>query len=303
MGKGETMNVAKASHDGVDIAYETFGRHDGEPMLLVMGLGMQMLAWPEDFCAELVEHGFAVARFDNRDVGLSTHFRQAGAPSLPMILFRPGAVASYRLADMAGDAVAVLDALGWRSAHVVGVSLGGMIAQTVAIHHPDRVRSLTSIMSTPSPRIGRARIRALLALVPRRLHSRDELADRMVKVFRVIGSPGYPTNEDWVREIARQSYDRAHDAAGVNRQLAAINASGDRRAGLAAVRVPTLVLHGGADPLVLPAGARATAAAGPGARLVTFPGMGHDLPSELWPVMIDEIRRIADTCDRGVTGE
>ncbi len=288
------MTISRAGHDGVDIAYETLGRHDGEPMLLVMGLGMQMLAWPEEFCTALVERGFAVARFDNRDVGLSTHFRRAGTPNLPMILVRPGAVASYRLADMADDAVAVLDALGWRSAHVVGVSLGGMIAQTIAIRHPERVRSLTSMMSTPSPRIGRARIRAMLALAPRRLHSRDELADRMVTVFKVIGSPGYPLDEDWVRDVARQSYDRGHDAAGVNRQLAAINASGDRRTGLAAVRVPTLVLHGEADPLIRLAGARATAAAVPGSRLVTYPGMGHDLPRELWPAMINEICGIVD---------
>lgn len=294
------MTIARAGRDGVNIAYETFGRDDGEPVLLVMGLGMQMLAWPEDFCTMLVERGFAVARFDNRDVGLSTRFRQAGTPSLPMILVRPGAVASYRLADMADDAVAVLDALEWPSAHVVGVSLGGMIAQTIAIHHPERVRSLTSIMSTPSPRIGRARIRAMLALAPRRLRSRDELADRMVTVFTIIGSPGYPTDEEWIREIARQSWDRGHDAGGVTRQLAAINASGDRRAGLAGVRVPTLVMHGEADPLIRLAGARATADAVPGSRLVTFPGMGHDLPAALWPAMIDEICRISDTRDHGV---
>ncbi len=295
------MTIARASHDGVSIAYETLGRHNREPMLLVMGLGMQMLAWPEEFCTELVGRGFAVARYDNRDVGLSTRFRQAGAPSLPMILARPRAVASYRLADMADDAVAVLDDLDWRSAHVVGVSLGGMIAQTIAIRHPGRVRSLTSMMSTPSPRIGRARIKALLALVPRPVRSRDELATRIVTLFKIIGSPGYPLDEDWVREIARRSYDRGHDQGGVLRQLAAITASGDRRPGLARVRVPTLVLQGEADPLTRPAGARATAAAVPGARLVTYPGMGHDMPSELWPAMIDEICRIAATRDRGVT--
>ncbi|MQA14869.1 MAG: alpha/beta fold hydrolase [Pseudonocardiaceae bacterium] len=262
-------------------------------MLLVMGLGMQMLAWPDEFCTGLVGRGFTVARFDNRDVGLSTHLREAGSPSLPMILVNPAAVASYRLADMADDAVAVLDALDWRSAHVVGASLGGMIAQTIAIRHPHRVRTLTSMMSTPSPRIGRARIRALLTLAPRRVRDRDGFAQRMVKVFRVIGSPGYPLDEQWARQIGRQSYDRAHDAAGVARQLAAINASGDRRAGLAGVRVPTLVLHGEADPLVGLTGGRATAEAVPGARLVTYPGMGHDLPSELWPAMIDEICALA----------
>jgi len=287
------VSIARTRHDGVEIAYEMLGPPTGEPILLVMGLGMQMLAWPDEFCTGLVERGFTVARFDNRDVGLSTHLDDAGAPSLPALLIRPGAVAAYRLEDMADDAVAVLDALGWDSAHVVGASLGGMIVQTVAIRHPQRVRSLTSIMSTPSPHIGRARIRAMLALAPRQVHDREQAAQRWVDVVRLIGSPGYPHDERWLRDIGRRSFDRARDAAGVARQLAAINASGDRRPGLSGVRVPTLVLHGEDDPLVQLAGGRATAAAIPGARLRTFPGMGHDLPRALWPAMIDEISTLA----------
>lgn len=269
------------------------GRTGGVPLLLVMGLGMQRLLWPEEFCAALADCGFEVVRFDNRDAGESTHFTQAGAPGLLSILVRPAEVAPYRLTDMAGDAVAVLDALGWASAHIVGVSMGGMIAQTLAIQHPDRVRSLTSIMSTPSPRIGRPRFAAMTALSGRDVGSRDGAGDRMVKVFRVIGSPAYPHADDWLREVGRQGYDRGHDPGGSRRQLAAIRASGDRRAALAGLRMPTLVLHGDADPLVRLSGGRATAAAVPDARLVVFPGMGHDLPEALWPDIVAEICSIA----------
>jgi pimeloyl-ACP methyl ester carboxylesterase len=267
------------------------GPADGEPLLLIMGLGLQMLFWPADFRKLLVERGFQVARFDNRDVGLSTHFRHLGTPSPAVFLTRrwPG----YRLTDMADDAVAVLDDLGWDSAHVVGVSLGGMIAQTLAGRHPARVRTLTSLSSTPSPRIGRPHPRVLRLLVSGGAHDRDRAARQVVEVFRVIGSPGYPRNEDWLREVAGRSYDRAHDAAGIRRQLAAILSSGDRRPMLAGLRMPALVVHGDADLLIRPAGGCATAAAIPGARLVTYRGMGHDLPAALQPQIADEIAALA----------
>jgi pimeloyl-ACP methyl ester carboxylesterase len=286
------MSEETVRHDGVDIRYERLSGDGARPLLLIMGLGMQMIFWPDELCADLARRGFTVARFDNRDAGLSTHFHSAGAPTLLRILTRPSASAAYRLDDMAADAVAVLDALGWDSAHVVGASMGGMIAQALAIRYPARVRSLTSIMSTPSPRIGRPTPAALAALMNRRVADREAAAERMVRVFRVIGSPGYPLDADWLREIGRRAYDRSHDPAGTYRQLAAISASGDRRTGLAQVRVPTLVLHGDADPLVRPSGGRATAAAVPGARLVTYPGMGHNLPAELWPAIVEEIDRI-----------
>lgn len=289
----DPVNTGLARHDDVTIAYERLGPADGEPLLLVMGLGMQLLSWPDEFCAMLVERGFSVVRFDNRDAGESTHFTHAGTPGLLQLFTRPRAVAPYRIADMADDAAAVLDAVGWAGAHVVGASLGGMIAQALTIRHPDRVRTLTSVMSTPSPRIGRPRLGALAALGGPDAGSRDEAGERMVRVFKVIGSPGYPHDEDWLRDVGRRAYDRGHDPAGSRRQLAAIRASGDRRAGLAEVRVPTLVLHGDADPLVRLAGGRATAAAVPGARLVVYPGMGHDLPRPLWPAMLDEIGTVA----------
>ena len=199
----------------------------------------------------------------------------------------------YRVAGLADDAVAVLDDLGWVSAHVVGLSLGGMIAQTLAGRYPDRVRTLTSISSTPSPRIGRPHLRAMPVLLSRAAPDRRTAADHVVKIFRVIGSPDYPRDEAWLREVAGESHDRAHDPIGIRRRLAAIVSSSDRRPLLARLQMPALVVHGDSDLLVRPSGGRATAAAIPGARLVTFPGMGHDLPAALQPAIVDEIAALA----------
>jgi pimeloyl-ACP methyl ester carboxylesterase len=285
----ERSSDATARNGEVKLAYERCGPPGGEPLLLVMGLSMQMHFWHEGLVAEFVRRGFSPARFDNRDVGCSTHLHRRGSPSLPAVLIRPRAVAPYTVSDMAADAVAVLDALGWESAHLFGTSMGGMIAQAVAIEHPHRVRSLTSVMSTPSPRIGRPTLGAAAALAARPAHSADEAAERVVRTFRVIGSPGYPLDEEWLRAYGRRAFARGHDPAGGRRQLAAINASASRVPGLRGVRVPTLVVHGEADPLVRPAGGQATAAAVPGARLRTFPGMGHNLPQELWGPVLDEV--------------
>jgi pimeloyl-ACP methyl ester carboxylesterase len=285
------MTASTASHGHVQIAYEMEGPPEGEPLLLIMGVGLSMDFWPERFRELLIERGFAVARFDNRDVGRSTHLTGLGAPSLLAALARRWR--GYTLADMAGDAVAVLDALGWESAHVAGVSLGGMIAQTLAARHPQRVRSLTSISSTPSPRIGRPSPRALPVLRSGPEPDRDAAAERMVRVFRIIGSPGYPHPEADIRTAAAGLFDVAHDPAGVRRQLAAVVSAEDRRPMLRRLRVPALVVHGDADPLVRPSGGRATARALTGARLVTYPGMGHDLPDELQPSIADEIAAVA----------
>lgn len=273
----------------IELAYEPVGPDGGEPLLLIMGLGMQMVFWPDDLCAEFVRAGFSPARFDNRDAGASTHLTQLGAPPLSLVFAAPWTVAAYRLSDMAADAVAVLDALGWESAHVLGISMGGMIAQTLAIEHPRRVRSLTSIMSTPSPWIGRPTFEAASVLAVRQARTAQEAGERVLSTFRVIGSPGYPLDEEWLRRYGRLAFSRSADGTGGRRQLAAINASPSRVAGLRAVRVPTLVVHGEADPLVRPIGGRATAAAVPGARLVTYPGMGHNLPRELWSSIVGEV--------------
>ncbi|MEU4689944.1 alpha/beta hydrolase [Actinoplanes sp. NPDC023714] len=271
----------------IRIAWNVEGPDDGIPLLLIMGLGLQMVFWPPRFRDLLTEHGFRVARFDNRDVGASTHLTELGLPSPLVFLTRRWN--GYTLADMADDAVAVLDDLGWPNAHVVGVSLGGMIAQTLAIRHPGRVRTLTSLSSTPSPRIGRPHPRAMAALANLPVHDREAAARQMVRVFRAIGSPGYPHDEEWIRDAARHSFDRAHDPNGVRRQLSAIVSAQDRRPGLRGLRLPALVVHGAADPLVRLSGGRATAKAVPGAKLVVYPGMGHDLPAALQPVIVKEI--------------
>ena len=276
--------------DGIELAYERFGDPADPPLLLVMGLGTQMLGWHDEFCAGLAERGLFVVRFDNRDIGLSTHLHDAPAPDLAAAVTGDTSSASYTLSDMARDTAGLLDALSLERAHVVGASMGGMIAQTLAIEHPQRVSSLTSIMSTTGdPSVGGASEEALGVLLAPPANDRAEAIERSVAAFKVIGSPAYELDEAGLRERAGLSFDRAHDPAGVGRQLLAIIASGDRTARLREVRVPALVIHGSADPLVRPDGGRATAAAIPGAELVEFDGMGHDLPRALWPAITDRI--------------
>jgi pimeloyl-ACP methyl ester carboxylesterase len=279
---------------GIEIAYESFGRASDPPVLLVMGLGTQMLGWPDGFCQELVRRGHFVVRFDNRDIGLSTHLHDAPRPDPVAAWSGDLGSASYTLSDMATDTAALLDTLGFDSAHIVGASMGGMIAQTLAIERPERVRSLTSIMSsTGDAKVGQATQAAMAVLMAPPARSREEAMDRVVESYRVIGSPGYPLDEEALRERARLSFDRAYDPSGVGRQLVAILASGDRTARLRELRVPALVIHGEQDPLVGASGGRATAAAIPGAELVVIDGMGHDLPQALWPEIADHIAVLA----------
>ncbi len=221
----------------VEIAYESFGDEGDRPLLLVMGLATQMLAWHDEFCASLVERGFFVVRFDNRDVGLSTHLHDAPPPDVMAALGGDTSSASYSLEDCADDAVGLLDGLGiTRRVHVVGASMGGMIAQTLAIRHPERVASLTSIMSTPSPRIGAPTQAATATLFAPPATNRDEAVQRALSTYRVIGSPAYPLDEAWLSDVAGRAYDRAYDPLGVARQLLAIHASGDRTRGAPAAR-------------------------------------------------------------------
>ncbi|WP_084959001.1 alpha/beta fold hydrolase [Thermoactinospora rubra] len=278
----------RANANGIEIAYESFGRPGGQPLLLIMGLGSQMIMWDDELCERLAEQGHHVVRYDNRDVGLSTHLTELGAPDLGAVMAGTG-TAPYLLADMADDAAGLLDALGWEAAHVVGASMGGMIAQELAIRHPDRVLTLTSIMSTPSPEIGRPTPEAAAVLFSPPARDREAVVAGALEVWRILGSPGYEMDRDRIARIAGLAYDRGHDPAGVSRQLAAVLASGDRTERLAALRIPALVIHGEADPLVQLEGGKATAAAIPGARLVTYPGMGHDLPRPLWDPIIREI--------------
>jgi pimeloyl-ACP methyl ester carboxylesterase len=276
--------------DHLDIAYERFGEPQLPPVLLLMGLGTQMIGWPDGFCDALVARRLHVIRSDNRDIGLSSHLSDAPAPDLPAIFRGDTSSASYTLSDMAADTVGLLDVLGLKSAHLVGGSMGGMIAQTVAIEHPGRVRSLTSIMSTTGdPSVGQSTQQAMAALLSPPATTRDEAIERTLSILRVIGSPGFELDEADVRWRTGLAFDRAHDPVGVSRQFAAIAASGDRTAALGSVSVPTLVLHGAGDPLVNVSGGRATARAIPGAELAVLDGMGHHLSRELWAEIARQI--------------
>jgi pimeloyl-ACP methyl ester carboxylesterase len=289
-----------APANGIELAYQEMGDVDGEPLLLVMGLATQMIAWDETFCGMLAERGFRVIRFDNRDIGRSTKLTAAGVPRrVDMMVGRRGS-APYLLRDMAADTIGLMDHLGIDSANLAGASMGGMIAQTAAIEHPERVRSLVSIMSNTGSRwTGMPSRKAMAVLLGRPPRGRDSAIERAVRTFRVIGSPGYPFEEERVRQIAGRSYDRGHSAAGVLRQLHAITASGDRTQALRSLRVPTTVIHGNRDPLIRPAGGRATARAIPGARLKMVDGMGHDLPRQLWPDFVEEIAANAARAGQG----
>jgi pimeloyl-ACP methyl ester carboxylesterase len=274
----------------VELAYERFGDPSHPAVLLVMGLGTQMLGWRADLCAQIAERGFHVVRYDNRDVGRSTRFSSHRPPTAAQLLRRDRTAAAYTLADMADDGAGLLDCLGIRAAHVVGASMGGMIAQTLAFRHPDRVLSLVSIMSNTGARwTGQPKLATYRVLLGTPPQDRDRFIDHVVKMYRVIGSPGFDRNEDDLRDVAARSYDRGRNPAGSGRQLAAIIASGDRTERLRTISVPTVVIHGTKDRLVSPSGGRATAKAIPGARLVTIEGMGHDLPRGTWPRIIGAI--------------
>jgi pimeloyl-ACP methyl ester carboxylesterase len=267
-----------------------------------------MILWEEDFCEQLAASGFFVVRFDNRDVGMSTQLDAAGIPNVFEAMQAAAAGrpvnAPYTLADMADDTVALMTELGIERAHVVGASMGGMIAQTLAIRHPDRLLSLTSIMSTTGdPALPQATADAMRVLLTPPPGDRAGNIARGIEAWKVIGSPGFPFDEERMRDIFGRAFDRGYYPAGVARQMAAIMASGNRTTALRDVRVPTLVIHGADDPLIRIEAARATAAAIPGAKLLVIDGMGHDLPRGTWPQIIDAIgahAASAATADRAV---
>jgi pimeloyl-ACP methyl ester carboxylesterase len=274
----------------IELCYETFGAGDASPMLLVMGLGSQMVMWEDEFCETLAEQGFRVIRFDNRDVGRSTILRDAPIPTRRQLLLRDRRGASYTLADMAADTAGLLDQLGIESAHVVGVSMGGMISQQLAIDHPQRVRSLVSIMSsTGSRRVGQPNPMLIPRLLRRPSRSRDAYIADFLSTFTAIGSRTYPPDPERLRGLAERCWDRGYTPAGTARQLAAIGIAPDRSGQLRNLRIPATVIHGNEDRLVMPSGGRATAKAIPGAKLIVLRGMGHDMPRQLWPQIFDAV--------------
>jgi pimeloyl-ACP methyl ester carboxylesterase len=285
--------------NGVQIAFETFGDRKDRPLLMVMGLGAPMLVWHPDLCTLLAECGFFVIRFDNRDVGRSTHLHDVPRPDLRGAATRGDvSSAAYTLDDMAEDGFGLLDALGLESAHVLGSSLGGMIAQTMAARHPERVLSLTSIMSTPWLALSNPKPEAAATLIRSPAASREAAIAQSREVAHIIGSPSYPPDDRWRAELAGQIWDQGLDPAGVMRQMMAIYASGDRTEAVRGIRVPTLVVHGDSDPLIDVAAGRRTAELVPGAELLIIPGMGHDLPRPVWPALADALCALAERAER-----
>ena len=281
---------------GIELCYQTFGSPKDEPLLLVMGLGGPMNWWDPELCTLLAEHGFYVIRYDNRDTGRSSRAPGRVTRSALVRAFAGRRVrAPYSMSDLAGDAVRLLDHLGLESAHVAGVSMGGMIAQTMAIEHPGRVRTLTSIMSTTGKRsVGWQHPSLLPALITSRGPGREGYIATSTAFWKLIGSPGYPQEHDRVENRAAETFDRGVSRSGVMRQMLAVLTQPNRSARMRGLSLPALVIHGSADKMVHPSGGRATAAAIPGAELVLIEGMGHDLPPALFPTVVEAIRRTAD---------
>ncbi len=283
---------------GITLCYETFGDPSDPTALLIMGLGTQMVAWQDDFCQQLAAKGLHVVRFDNRDIGRSTHL-QGPPPSLVELLRYSVAPDRYTLADMAQDAAGLLSELELAPAHVIGASQGGMIAQTLAARAPTQVRSLVSMMSSTGGRwVGRPALSSYALFLRKAPREREAFVEHAASMFAKVGSRGIPQDSEGVRKIAALSFDRELDRTGAGRQLAAIIASGDRTAELQRITAPTLVIHGTADTLVSPSGGRASARAIPGAKLMMIEGMGHDLPREVWPRLIDAFATHASEADR-----
>lgn len=298
------LNVTPLTHEfmptisanGIDVFYETHGT--GEPLLLVMGINAQLIHWPPELVSRLVDVGFQVIAFDNRDMGKTTWFEGKRAPSTRSLFSRRmlglPVTTPYTLSDMANDGLGLLTALGIDSAHVVGASMGGMIAQQMAIEAPERVRTLTSIMShTGERRHFAADPRALSALMGSTPDNAEDAGERVLQLMRTIGSPGLGRTDDDYRLLGSTAYTRGFNPPGFKRQLAAIVSSGSRDAGLSRLEIPTLVIHGTVDPLVLPAGGKHTAAIVPGAKLMLLEGMGHDLPVQKHAEIVAAVQELA----------
>ena len=296
------MKTGRARIGAVELAYDVFGT-GGRPLVLIMGIGAQRVFWEDAFCEQLVEAGFHVVRFDHRDIGESTRL-DAPVPDPRRVvmrrLFGAKVTAPYTLSDMAADVAGLIEHLGFGSAHVVGASLGGMVGQHLAIEHPSRVRSLVSIMSTPGARRYLPEPRALRALFAPAPKSADEAGRHVERLFDAIGSTAWPRDaeRERLRRIGELSHSRGLSPRGFLRHFAAVAASGDRRAKLRTVKVPTLVIHGSRDPMFPLGAGRDMARMMPQATWLPIAGMGHDMPQPLWPVLIAAIKRHAERAER-----
>lgn len=291
----QTEKLQIAGPDQLEIAFERFGDPVNPAVLLIMGAGAQMINWPVGLCELLADAGFHVIRFDNRDAGLSTHMHGAPVPDFPAVLTGDYSTVSYTLSDMAADTIGLADALGLDRIHLVGASMGGMIAQTIAIEYPERIRSLTSIMSTTgAPDVGQTDLAVFSGLGSPPYHDREAYIAWRIRSLRAVGSPGYPIDEKAAAENAGLAWDRDRDPVAILRQTTAVLKSGDRTSKLRQLRIPTLVIHGADDKMIDVSGGRATAAAIPGARLHIYPGMGHGFPQPLWAEFAGLISRHMD---------
>ncbi|MFW9829371.1 MAG: alpha/beta fold hydrolase [Candidatus Thorarchaeota archaeon] len=291
--------MPRVKANNIEIEYDTLGDPSSRPLLLIMGLGAQMIRWEEELCEKFVERGFYVIRFDNRDIGLSTKFDEAGEPDimkLYMQLTKGEKIESvYTLNDMADDAVGLLTAINIEKAHICGVSMGGMIAQTIAYRHPSRVFSLTSIMSsTGNPDLPRPKPEAIKVLIQPPPTGREEIIEHGVNNLRIIHGNGFPFDEEKARKYVTAAYERSNYRPGYSRQIAAILATGNRKQALSSITAPTLVIHGTEDPLMPPEGGKDTAEAIPGSKLLIIEGMGHSLPPEVWSRVLDAISENAE---------
>jgi pimeloyl-ACP methyl ester carboxylesterase len=287
--------MSRVNANGIHIEYETFGNPSGRPLLLIIGLGGQLMQWDEALCRDLAERGHYVIRFDNRDVGMSTKFEEAGVPDLMetfgKVMRGEKIKTPYTVDDMADDAVGLLDALGILKAHICGMSMGGMIAQTIAIRHPSRVLSLISVYSTTgNPQVPPPKPEVMGLLITPPPNEREANIEHMLGFFKTIAGPGFQVDEQWTRRVMAESYDRCFYPQGMVRQLVAILTQVNRVPALASVEAPTLVVHGTSDPLVPAEGGKDTAKAIPGAQLMLIEGMGHDLPhGGAWPRIVEAI--------------
>jgi pimeloyl-ACP methyl ester carboxylesterase len=287
--------MAQVDSNGIQIEYETFGKPDSPALLLIIGLADQLISWDEKLCHQLAEKGHYVIRFDNRDAGLSSKIEEAGEPDIMKIIeaLMKGETIDppYTIEDMAADTVGLMDALGIEKAHICGMSMGGMIAQTIALNYPKRVLSLISIYSrTGDPEEPQPKPEAMQLLLTPSPEERDAYIKFGVKLFTTISGPGFPYDEEWLRRHMAQAYDRSFCPQGAARQLVAIFTQKNRKPALKSLATPTLVIHGSDDPLVRVECGKNTAAAIPGAKLMIIDGMGHDLPHDgAWPQIIDAI--------------